>query len=85
MTDSLSSRWTRWDILVVILVLAGSVWLSRLPFQPPDPVGAEAPDTAFSSARALQHLQVIARPPHLVSSSPARKSDVAVFGSRIRF
>ena len=85
MTDSLSSRWTRWDILVVILVLAGSVWLSRLPFEPPDPVGAEAPDTAFSSARALQHLQVIARPPHLVSSSPARKSDVAVFGSRIRF
>ncbi|MCK5650662.1 MAG: M20/M25/M40 family metallo-hydrolase [Gemmatimonadetes bacterium] len=68
MTDSPSSRWTRWDILVVFLVLAGSVWLSRLPFHPPDPVGTEAPDTAFSSARALEHLQVIARAPHLPGS-----------------
>jgi len=68
MSDSPSAPWTRWDAVLVLVILVGSVWFARLPFHPPEPAGIEAPDTAFSAERAMEHLRVIARAPHLPGS-----------------
>ncbi|MEN8375757.1 MAG: M20/M25/M40 family metallo-hydrolase [Gemmatimonadota bacterium] len=49
---------------LTLLVLAALVWLSSLARVAPDPAGANAPATAFSAARAAQHLERIARRAH---------------------
>lgn len=58
---------------VTLLVLAVAAWLSSSGNMTPDPVPATAPDTVFSSGRAMTHLHRIAaeaRPP----GSPAHAS-----------
>lgn len=63
-----SSSWSRLDALLVLFILTAATVLSRLPFTPPEPLGMESPDSAFSAARAAEHLQIIARGPHLPGS-----------------
>ncbi len=73
MNSSQTSSWSRWDTALALLIVAGAIWLSRLPFQPPNPVGREAPDSAFSAERAMDHLRVIARSPHVPGSPEHRR------------
>ena len=58
MTNSWISRW-----LPLAAVLLFVVWAIRLT-NPPRPVAATAPATAFSAERALREVAVIARQPH---------------------
>lgn len=55
------SRWRGPAVLVFLMVLA---WLSSSYRYLPSPVPANAPDTTFSSARAMANLVEIARRPH---------------------
>ncbi len=50
--------------LVTLLILLVGAWLSSTGPAVPGPVPANAPDTAFSSARAMSELVEIARQPH---------------------
>jgi len=54
--------------IAVILVVAVTVWLSLRWLQPPAAVPETAPETEYSSARALKHLQVIAREPRPIGA-----------------
>lgn len=45
-------------------VLLGSTWLGIWSILPPSPVSDAAPQTEFSSARAMRHLRFIAAEPH---------------------
>lgn len=51
--------------LFILMLAALSIYVQR----PPAPVPANAPGTEFSSTRAMQHLNVIARKPHPVGSA----------------
>ncbi len=53
---------------LVGLVLAGSIWYSRIEVSPPPVVPASAPATEFSAERAFQYLPHIARAPHPIGS-----------------
>lgn len=61
------------DAALVVILLAGLIWWARSPFQPPEPAGLEAPDTAFSAERALERLRVIAAEPHLPGTRAHRE------------
>lgn len=50
-------------VVLVLAALFGFTWT-----RPPAPVPASAPPQAFSSARALAHLAVVARRPHRIGS-----------------
>jgi len=54
--------------LFTVLLLAILFLLTIDQVQPPTPVSASAPTTEFSSARAMDHLRVIAQKPHPVGS-----------------
>lgn len=54
--------------LIVLFVFLSIYWIS-----PPATVPADAPATEFSSARAKQRLQIIARQPHPIGSSEHAK------------
>jgi len=71
-SEKIAREWTRIEAVLVVLLLVGLIWWARLPFRPPEPAGAETPDTAFSAERALEHLQVIAAGPH-VPGTPAHE------------
>jgi len=68
MSSKQPSAWTRWDILLLLVFVTGVARFSRFPFKPPEPVGVEAADSVFSAERAMDHLRVIARGPHLPGS-----------------
>jgi hypothetical protein len=51
--------------IVLILALIVAVWRS----QPPLPAGVDAPETAFSAARAMSDISAIAQKPHPVGST----------------
>lgn len=55
---------TRWRGAVTLLVLLAAAWFSAPARSLPRPAPANAPDTAFSSARAMTHLVEIARAAH---------------------
>lgn len=57
-------------LLTWVFILAVVV-LTIYQFRPPAPVSASAPPTEFSSARAMEHLKVIASAPHPLDS-PAK-------------
>ena len=52
------------SFLLVSTTAVVSIWLVR----PPPAVGESAPDTEFSSARAMKHVRIIAQRPHPVGS-----------------
>ncbi len=56
-----------------LALFAGSVWYGIWSILPPRPVGEEAPDREFSSARAMRHLRVIAAEPHPLGSAANAK------------
>jgi len=58
-----------WLRVLVLLLLACFVSLSVYRLSPPDGLPATAPATEFSSARALRHVESIARNPHPVGSA----------------
>ena len=60
--------------------LCGAIALTLYSMNPPAAVGRDAPPTEFSSARALEHLRVIAQRPHPVGSAEHR----AVFDYLVR-
>jgi hypothetical protein len=60
--------------------LCGAIALTLYLMNPPAAVGADAPAAEFSSARALEHLRVIAQRPHPVGSAEHR----AVFDYIVR-
>jgi hypothetical protein len=55
-------------VLTVVLVLMAAVALGVSPIVRPDPQPAGAPPAAFSSTRAMQHVEVIAARPHPAGS-----------------
>lgn len=52
-----------------LLLIVGSAFLALYRAQPPSPVAATAPATAFSAERAFAHTEALARAPHAVGSS----------------
>jgi hypothetical protein len=54
--------------LITCVFIAALVFLGMYQLRPPAPVPADAPPTEFSSGRALQYVQVIAREPHPIGS-----------------
>lgn len=58
--------------LPTIAVLLGSTWLGIWSMLPPSPVSNAAPQSDFSSARAMQHLRFIAAEPHPSGSARNR-------------
>lgn len=54
--------------LLTFLIMTGVALLGALPLGLPRPVPATAPPTEFSSGRALAHIRVIAREPHVMGS-----------------
>lgn len=65
-----TSSWRLWAPAVLAVALCGLIALGLRHAQVPAPVAADAPATAFSSARALVHLRQIARESH-PTGSPA--------------
>jgi hypothetical protein len=61
---------SRWGGVAMLAALLVGSWLTSSYRTLPSPVPANAPDTAFSSARAMAHLVEIARRPH-APGSPA--------------
>lgn len=55
--------------LVVLALLLGSAGWSVATLQPPDPVGADAPATDFSAARAFPHVEELAAGVHVPGSA----------------
>lgn len=55
-------------MLLLLILVTGVARLSRFPYKPPQPVGVEAAESVFSAGRAMDHLRVIARAPHLPGS-----------------
>lgn len=53
-----------WRGMVTLLVLLGGIWLTSSARSLPSPRAANAPDSVFSSARAMTVLNEIARRPH---------------------
>ena len=53
---------------LMFVVIAGAALYAVFPRGLPAPVPATAPPAAFSSARALEHVQTIARVPHVMGS-----------------
>jgi hypothetical protein len=66
--------------LAAALVLAGGSWLASGNQARPAPVPANAPDTAFSSARAMTHLVELARAPRPVGAPEHDRARELVFG-----
>lgn len=59
---------SRWRGPVTLAFLIVAAWASSPQRAVPDPVAANAPDTAFSSGRAMATLVELARRPHVVGS-----------------
>jgi hypothetical protein len=55
--------------LPTMAVLLGSTWLGIWSMLPPEPVSDPAPQSEFSSARAMRHLRFIAAEPHPTGST----------------
>lgn len=55
--------------LISLVAIFSLAWLAIYRLSPPSAVPATAPATEFSSARAMTHLQTIARTPHPVGST----------------
>ncbi|HWL89214.1 MAG TPA: hypothetical protein VNO21_25600, partial [Polyangiaceae bacterium] len=51
-----------------ILVLAAVAFVTVAVIAPPSPKAANAPEADFSAARAMAHLETIARAPHPAGS-----------------
>jgi hypothetical protein len=54
--------------LVALALLAGSLLVTVLAFQPPSPRPASTPADAFSAERAMSHVRAVAQRPHPVGS-----------------
>ena len=58
--------------LTLVITIGAAAWGiaagGTLPGAAPDPVPASAPAAEFSSARALNHIRVVAREPHPMGS-----------------
>ncbi|MDE2804988.1 MAG: M20/M25/M40 family metallo-hydrolase [Gemmatimonadota bacterium] len=63
-TDVTPAPWRGLRGPVTLLILLVAAWLSRAGGMMPDPVPASAPDTVFSSARAMAHVHRIAAEAH---------------------
>jgi len=63
---------SRWGGPAMLAALVAATWLTSSMRTVPAPAPANAPDTAFSSARAMSHLVEIARRPH-PTGSPAHE------------
>lgn len=61
-----ASTWLGPRVVILALVFCALVWWTG---RPPRPRSAGTPDTEFSSARAMEHLKVIAAAPHPVGSA----------------
>lgn len=61
-------RWSPWLRLGVLSIVAALVLGRLLDLKPPAVVGADAPGSVFSAARARAHLEVIARTPRPAGS-----------------
>ena len=55
--------------VLVAVVIGAAVFYGLLPAGSPDPVAASAPPDQFSSARALEHVRVVAAAPHPMGST----------------
>ncbi|MHA6246436.1 M20/M25/M40 family metallo-hydrolase [Pontibacter sp. CAU 1760] len=54
---------------LLLLLITGLAWLSIYLLQPPRPLPADAPAAVFSAARAMRHVQQIAREPHAMGTA----------------
>lgn len=54
-------RWASWS---AFLFLVGWTAFQAFSFRPPAPIGDDAPSDEFSAARAMRHIEEIAREPH---------------------
>ena len=54
--------------VLVAMVIGAAAFFGLLPTGAPDPVAASAPPEQFSSARALEHVRVVAAAPHPMGS-----------------
>lgn len=61
---------TTFSILAACILL-GAVYMTLAWISPPAPLPADSPASEFSAERAMQDLEVIAKEPHPVGSSPA--------------
>ena len=57
--------------ILAFCLLGGAIYLTIALISPPRPLPVDAPATEFSAGRAMQDLEVIARQPHPIGSSPA--------------
>lgn len=55
--------------LVTLMLILGAVFLSLWMSLPPSPLPMDAPETAFSAARAMEYIEVMAQEPHPVSTA----------------
>ena len=61
---------TSWLVRLGLAVgVVAIAWVAALPAIPPDPVPASSPKDAFSAARAMEELKVMARAPHPIGSA----------------
>ena len=61
---------TSWLVRLGLAVgVVAIAWVAALPAIPPDPVPASSPKDAFSAARAMEELKVVARAPHPIGSA----------------
>ena len=69
MTQAPGNRVSALSAIMMFLVVVGLEFLVIRQFRPPAAVPASAPPTEFSSARALEHLKIIAQRPHPTGST----------------
>ncbi|MBP8130261.1 MAG: M20/M25/M40 family metallo-hydrolase [Candidatus Hydrogenedentes bacterium] len=62
---ALGKRWASWGVLVF---LTGWTVFQVHAFRAPDPLGDTAPPDQFSAARAMRHVEEIAREPHPIGT-----------------
>ena len=64
---SVNGSWVRWGIVLAFVAIGSASVM------PPTSLPDDAPDTEFSAARALEHVEVIAREPHPMGSPANRE------------
>ncbi len=57
--------------ILALCILGGVIYLTMVLISPAAPLPVDAPTTVFSTGRAMQDLEVIAREPHPIGLSQA--------------
>lgn len=60
------AKWVKWVVIPILIV--GSILLGLMQIRAPHPVSSNAPLDSFSSERAMEKLQVIAKEPHPIET-----------------